>query len=97
MDDAKFQKISERGHSMLKALTLLPPEITGGSPMTYNAWIDDTEVVVLGFQMLNELGGVDTKPIAIFVHEELFHRLRVDYESSRVVGGTERPAKRRAQ
>lgn len=79
MEDAKFQQIANTGMNMLHAA------FTGagsGDVIAYNAFVDDLEVVVLGYQY-QDGEHTNTKPLAILVDPDLFARLRVDGESGR--------------
>lgn len=76
MDQAKFD---EEVGTLVPALrlALTSAQMAGGRLVAYNAWLDSTEVIVLGFQMQGELSHVDTKPLALLMTEDLFDRVKV--------------------
>ena len=94
MDAARFNKIAEDHKNMLTALVLpRAAKAMGGEGegVFYNAYLAGTEVVVLGYRIEEPGGHSRTRPVAIMVDEELFPKLRVDEEASRVVGGQDSP------
>lgn len=82
MDDIRFQGIAESGMNMLRAAF---SGIAPGDVIAYNAFIDDMEVVVVGYQYQSG-EHTNTKPLAILVDPDLFGRLRVQSESGRFDG-----------
>lgn len=90
MEDARFDRIVTEGQGMLSAWLLNTVAHDGGQHIAYTAWLDSTEVVVIGYQH-PEGGHTYTRPVAILVDDDLFDRLRVN-ESGRVDGeGRVRP------
>lgn len=86
MEEAKFQQVSEDGMAMLTALMSPFVGTNGGRRITYNAYLGDLEVVVVGYQYDLEGGHTNTKPVAILVDSDLFMHLRVDSEVDRTDG-----------
>lgn len=79
MDQTRFQDTAENGMNMLKAAF---SGIAPGDLMAYNAYFHGQEVVVLGYQY-QDGKHVNTKPLAIFVDDQVFSNLLVDGESAR--------------
>lgn len=96
MNDVKFDRIVDSYLTLLRTTLALPPDGSQGALVAYNAYLEDTEVVVLGHQTRAE-GSTWTRPVAIFVTEEVFDRLVVDDEAGRKVGDEQRPAQVRAK
>lgn len=86
METAKFEQISKDGIDKLRSLLGPGVDALGGQCITYNAYIGEQEVVVLGYQYA-EGGHTFTKPVAVIVDPEVFTVLKVDGEGSRVDGG----------
>lgn len=79
MEQTKFNEIAEKGMSMLRAAF---SGVAPGELLAYNAYLHGQEVVMLGYQFAED-GHTYTKPLAIFVDQEVFDNLVVDEEGPR--------------
>lgn len=91
MDQHRFQDIAEKGMNMLRAAF---SGMAPGDLIAYNGYFHGQEVVVLGYQY-EDGQHTNTKPLAIFVDDQVFNNLLVDGESARFGGeaGVEQPPK----